>query len=117
VHVSGLLSAQAPDTEVAAHSGDEVFDARARREIRSRLDALAAGRDEAETAGDAVRAARAKAERDGLERARKSVTARMRNSIRRTGQEHPGLARHLDRAVDTGVWCVYRPEHPIRWAL
>lgn len=138
VHVSELISAQAPDTELAARSGDEVFDARARREIRSRLDALAASRDEAEAAGDAVRAARAKAERDelihaltlavgrdgrprilgdGLERARKSVTARIRNSIRRMGEEHPDLARHLDRAVDTGVWCVYRPEHPIQWTL
>jgi tetratricopeptide (TPR) repeat protein len=138
VHVSELVSAQAPDTEVAARSGDEVFDARARREIRGRLDALAADRDEAEAAGDTVRAARAKAERDelvhaltlavgrdgrprilgdGLERARKSVTARMRNSIRRIGAEHPDLTRHLDRAVDTGVWCVYRPEHPIEWKL
>jgi tetratricopeptide (TPR) repeat protein len=138
VHVSELISAQAPATEVAARSGDEVFDARARREIRSRLDALAADQDEAEAVGDTVRAARAKAERDelihaltlaagrggrprilgdGLERARKSVTARVRNSIRRIGQEHPGLARHLDRAVDTGVWCVYRPEHPVQWML
>jgi tetratricopeptide (TPR) repeat protein len=138
VHVSELVSAQAPDTEVAARAGDEVFDARARREIRSRLDALAADRDEAEAVGDTVRAARAKAERDelvhaltlavgrdgrprilgdGLERARKSVTARIRNSIRRIGEEHPDLTRHLDRAVDTGVWCVYRPEHPIEWTL
>ncbi|HEX3716155.1 MAG TPA: AAA family ATPase [Trebonia sp.] len=138
VHVSELVSAQAPDTEVAARSGDEVLDARARREIRSRLDALAADRDEAAAVGDAVRAARAKAERDelihaltlavgrdgrprilgdGLERARKSVTARIRNSIRRIGEEHPDLARHLDRAVDTGVWCVYRPEHPVQWTL
>ena len=54
---------------------------------------------------------------DGLERARKSVTARIRNSIRRMGEEHPDLARHLDRAVDTGVWCVYRPEHPVQWTL
>ena len=113
VHVSELVSAQAPDTEVAARSGDEVFDARARQEIRSRLDALAADRDEAEAAGDTVRAARAKAERDelihaltlavgrdgrprilgdGLERARKSVTARIRHSIRRIGAEHPDLA-------------------------
>jgi len=25
------------------------------------------------------------------------------------------LCRHLDRAVDTGIWCVYRPERPVEW--
>jgi tetratricopeptide (TPR) repeat protein len=138
VHVSELLSAQAPQTEVAARSGADIFDARARREIRARLQSLADDEDDARAMGDLERAARAKTERDRLvtavtsaaglggqpralgdplERARKTVTARIRNSIRRIGALHPALGRHLDRAVDTGVWCVYRPERRISWQV
>jgi hypothetical protein len=138
VHVSELLSAQAPGTEIAARSGADIFDIRARREIRARLRELADDGDDAQAMGDLERAARARAERDELiaavtsaaglggqpralgdplERARKTVTARIRNSIRRIAAQHPDLGRHLDRAVDTGVWCVYRPERPVSWLL
>jgi tetratricopeptide (TPR) repeat protein len=118
--------------------GQEIFDARARREIRARLDDLADEVADAEAASDLARAARARDERDrviaaltaatGLggrsrklddpgERARKTVTARIRNSFRRIERAHPDLARHLERSIDTGSWCVYRPEHPVNWRL
>jgi hypothetical protein len=29
---------------------------------------------------------------------------------------HPELGRHLERSVDTGALCAYRPAEPIRWA-
>lgn len=32
-------------------------------------------------------------------------------------REHPPLARHLERSIDTGLWCVYRPEQPVRWRM
>jgi len=32
-------------------------------------------------------------------------------------REHASLARHLERSIDTGLWCVYRPEQPVRWRL
>jgi hypothetical protein len=43
------------------------------------------------------------------ERARKAVTARIRDAIRRIGAAHPDLGRHLDRAVRTGTVCRYDP--------
>ncbi len=90
--------------------------------------------DDAEAANDLGRAERAREERDELidtvtsglglggrsrrlddpmERARKTVTARIRNSIERLDRLHPALARHLDRAVDTGSWCADPPSS--RW--
>lgn len=41
------------------------------------------------------------------ERARKAVTARIRDAVRRIEQEHPELAAHLDAALVTGVRCRY----------
>jgi hypothetical protein len=41
------------------------------------------------------------------ERARKAVTARIRDAIRRIETVLPELGRHLDRAVRTGHLCRY----------
>jgi pimeloyl-ACP methyl ester carboxylesterase len=49
------------------------------------------------------------------ERARKAVTARLRDAIGRVRQVHPELGAHLDGAISTGLTCVYKPERPIRW--
>lgn len=53
------------------------------------------------------------------ERARKAVSARIRDAIRRLEPSAPQLAVHLDRAVVTGTWCRYRsqgaPTWEIRW--
>jgi hypothetical protein len=53
------------------------------------------------------------------ERARKAVSARIRDAIRRLEPAAPHLAAHLDRAVITGTWCRYRsqgaPSWQIRW--
>jgi tetratricopeptide (TPR) repeat protein len=53
------------------------------------------------------------------ERARKAVSARIRDAIRRLEPSAPQLAAHLDRAVVTGTWCRYRsqgaPSWQIRW--
>jgi hypothetical protein len=43
------------------------------------------------------------------ERARKAVTARIRDAIRRIGAVHPELGAHLDRTVRTGRTCRYDP--------
>jgi hypothetical protein len=50
-----------------------------------------------------------------VERARKAVAMRITTALRSIGQVHPVLARHLDLAVATGRFCVYRPEHPVIW--
>jgi hypothetical protein len=43
------------------------------------------------------------------ERARKAVTARIRDAIHRMAETHPELGAHLDRSVRTGTTCSYSP--------
>jgi hypothetical protein len=44
------------------------------------------------------------------ERARKAVTARIRDAIRRISDAHPELGRHLDCTIRTGTTCSYEPD-------
>jgi len=121
-------------------SGDlgEVLDARARTAFRARVGELEAEVADAEAANDRARAERARAEREFLvdelaaalglggrprrsgdlhERARKAVSGRIRLTIERLAESHPGLARHLTNSIRTGVFCSYQPEHPVSWEL
>lgn len=43
------------------------------------------------------------------ERARKAVTARIRDAIKRIGQVHPEFGVHLDQTIRTGLICRYEP--------
>jgi hypothetical protein len=54
---------------------------------------------------------------EGTDRARKTVTARIRYAIERVRRVHPALAEHLDRTVSTGVRCCYSPAEPVAWHL
>jgi tetratricopeptide (TPR) repeat protein len=117
---------------------DEVFDATARRQIRACVADLASEIAEAESWNDPERAARARTERDVLlrelavaagaggqarllgdqaERARKTVTARIRDVIGRIEQVHPALGAHLRASVTTGTRCAYSPQTPVSWQL
>ncbi len=51
------------------------------------------------------------------ERARSAVTRRIRDTIRRIADEHEALGRHLDRSIQTGVFCSYRPDTNPGWAI
>ena len=51
------------------------------------------------------------------ERARSTVTWRIRNAIRKIAAAHPRLGRHLENTVRTGTFCGYEPETPTIWAL
>jgi hypothetical protein len=48
------------------------------------------------------------------ERARKAVTARIRDAIRRISDAHPELGTHLDRTILTGTTCRYEPDRARR---
>jgi hypothetical protein len=93
---------------------------------------------EAESWNDPERAARARTERDILlrelavaagaggqarllgdqaERARKTVTARIRDIISRIEHVHPALGAHLRASVTTGTRCAYSPQTPVTWQL
>jgi hypothetical protein len=117
---------------------DEVLDERARRELRARLGELEEEIEQAERWSDPERAARARQERDALveelaaaaglggrarrlddpsERARKAVTARIRDVIARVERLHPDLGAHLRASVTTGTFCGYSPAAPTAWEL
>ncbi|MFI6673739.1 ATP-binding protein [Kribbella sp. NPDC050470] len=52
---------------------------------------------------------------DQGERARKAVAMRIATAIRAIRAVHPALAHHLELAVSTGRFCVYRPEENTTW--
>lgn len=54
-----------------------------------------------------------------VERARSSVTRSLRYALRRLSEAHPDLGAHLDRHIETGTYCSYRPDplHPLTWDL
>ncbi len=121
---------RAPGRLAAAPDTGEVIDAQARSAYRQRLRELEEAAAEADAAADIERSARVAAERDALiealtqayglggrvrrpgsaaERARTAVTARIKDAIRRIGEAHPDLGRHLARSVRTGTFCSYDP--------
>ena len=115
----------------------DVIDQRARDAYRRRLTELDEEIDDADQAGDPERSARATAEKDALvaqlaaayglggrprragdpaERARQTVTARIRDALGRIEAVHPELGQHLRRSVRTGRICVYEPDSPVHWS-
>ena len=53
---------------------------------------------------------------EAVERARKAVTNRIRQTLVRVASVHQVLGLHLRNAVHTGTCCVYTPERPTRWS-
>jgi hypothetical protein len=51
------------------------------------------------------------------ERARKAITARLREAIHRIEAVLPELGAHLDRSVITGTTCRYEPAKDLTWTL
>lgn len=117
---------------------EPVIDDAARAAYHQRLTELDAAIDDADTRGDAEASARARIERDALvdeltrayglggsvrrtpdhvERARKTVSRRIREIIGRIDRVHPTLGRHLQASIQTGVFCSYRPERDIAWTV
>ena len=116
--------------------GTPALDGRARREIGQELRRLDDAEATAEAAGDGETAALIREQRqllaeavsrdlglggrsrrvgDPVERARKTVSTRIRRTIAAIGRAHPELGRHLERSIDTGSWCAYRPAEPVDW--
>jgi hypothetical protein len=51
-----------------------------------------------------------------VERARKAVTNRIRQTLGRIASVHEVLGLHLRNAVHTGTRCTYTPERPTQWS-
>ncbi|WP_238009457.1 AAA family ATPase [Dactylosporangium sp. AC04546] len=138
VPVAELLDPSAGPELVAARrlGGDPVLDDEAKARYRHHLDLLDEQIDRAALQGDEPRLAALDAERaalleqlraaaglagrtrrlgDEAERARKTVTARIRDTLRRLDERHPALAAHLRETVSTGSACSYRPPSPPPW--
>ncbi|MGB3441559.1 MAG: AAA family ATPase [Actinophytocola sp.] len=122
----------------ASLAGDAVLDDEAKAAYRTRLStldeqiALAAerGNDRLAARYDEERALLLKELRtatglggrtrrlgDEAERARKTVTARIRDTLRKLDTRHPELAEHLRATVATGTTCGYRPDREPAWHL
>ena len=134
--IAGVATAAAAG--LATLGADPVLDDRARAAYRTRLARLDEELAEADTHHDIERSARLAAERDALideltyaaglggrrrrmgdvtERARTTVTARIRDAIGRIERVHPGLGRHLRASIVTGARCSYRPAVTVRWSI
>ena len=123
---------------LAEEGTGEVLDDAARRAYERRVRDLQQDLEDAEADHDVGRAERARAELDAVvdqltaalglggrsrrsagsaERARTTVTQRVRATIRRVEDAHPRLGRHLRASVRTGTFCSYVPEAPVDWRL
>ncbi|HUG09706.1 MAG TPA: hypothetical protein VMM36_01775 [Opitutaceae bacterium] len=119
-------------------AGIEVLDEKARRTYRKRLAELEEEITAAAEADQIARAKKLEEERDALiaelrkssglggrlrktgasdERARTAVTWRIRNAVKKIGEVHPPLSRHLANSIQTGTFCCYQPEQPTAWQL
>ncbi|SEC81431.1 AAA ATPase domain-containing protein [Amycolatopsis tolypomycina] len=135
-----LLAPEGGQTVVAAKGigADPVLDETAKAAYRRRLGHLDEEIDSAADRGDDARAAKLDREREALlaelraaaglggrtrrlgdeaERARKAVTARIRDTLRKLADLHPELAGHLTSSITTGSSCRYAPDPAVRWRL
>jgi len=52
-----------------------------------------------------------------VEKARTAVTWRIRSAIKKIGQVHPALGKHLKISIKTGLICEYAPEKELNWLV
>ena len=133
VHVNTLLGRDDP-----VLGADPVLDDEAKRRYRRRIEALRSDIEVADRIGDETASETATAELeavlrelsaatglggrprrlgDELERARKTVSARIHDTLQRVARVHPELGSHLAAALTVGVRCAYRPAEPVDWEL
>ena len=131
VHVLTLVGQTHPRT-----GADPVLDRHAKAAYKARLDALDDDIDDAVAAGHTDNAEMLRNERvalihelaaaaglggrdrrlgDETERARKTVSARVREAIAKIDHIHPELAKHLRESVHLGTSCSYTPPNPTAW--
>ena len=133
VHVLTLVGHR-----LARMGADPVLDEKAKAAYKARLSFLAGDIEDAEDTGNSGRAEALRSERDALirelagaaglgrrdrklgdeaERARKTVSARVRDALAKVGQVHPELAGHLRSSLRMGTVCSYSPAEPVTWKV
>jgi tetratricopeptide (TPR) repeat protein len=124
-----LLAGEGVDVGDLGSAG-EVIDQKAIAKYKGRIDDLRDGIEEAEGFGDVNRAEKLREELDFLvrelaagvglggrsrkaaaaaERARVNVQRRLKDAIRRMGEQSPALGEYLGWTIRTGTFCSYRP--------
>lgn len=128
-----------PEADAAVRAGgDPVLDDTAREQYRARLTRLEEDLDAAGLDGDTGRRDTLLVEREALirelraatglsgrprrlgdnaEKARKAVSGRIRDSLRKLDDVAPELTAHLRESVSTGTSCRYDPRTPVTWRL
>lgn len=136
--IEGVAADRTVDRRALGDAG-EVLDSRARNAYRHRIEQLRAEADHALEAGLLETAESKQAELEALvgqlaeafglggrprrasstaERARLNVTRALRTAVSGLTQALPGAGEALDRAVRTGMYCVYEPlDDDIRWIV
>jgi len=144
--IAALIGAHGADVHVltlvghhlARMGADPVLDEKAKAAYQARLAGLAGEIEDAQDAGHPGRAEALRSERDALirelaaaaglgrrdrrlgdeaERARKTVSARVRDALAKIGPADPELADHLRRSLRMGTLCSYSPAEPVSWQL
>ncbi len=122
----------------ASGKPEDILDLKARQDYRHRIEELQREIERAEADNDPARLDPARRELDVLidelsratglggrakkmsnssERARSSVTWRIRSAIKKIRAAHPRLGQHLANSIRTGHFCVYSPESTTGWEL
>ena len=104
------------------HRLDTLDDAIDRAVLRQRHDRVSQLEIEREALLDELRRAtglggRDRRLNDDAEKMRKTVTARIRDALRKLDDRHPRMAAHLRDSVRTGAHCSYRPPDAVTWEL
>ena len=136
--VSAMTLMQGAEPTTPPSGSDDVLDAQAKAEFKSRIDTITAELQEARDFNDLGRIERLEHEQEAIlaelqaatglggrsrklkdpaERARKAVSARIKEAIARIADAHPEAGTHLSDAVSTGTYCSYDPNLPIAWDL
>ena len=127
------------DGATAGLQGDEpILDSQAKAEYKQRINELRNDLEEAEQFNDSYRASRYRSEMNAIagqlavavglggrdrrssskaERARSTVTKRIKQAINRITEAVPRLGRHLSARIHTGYFCSYNPnpDRPVVW--
>ncbi|MBI4672778.1 MAG: hypothetical protein HY741_14050 [Chloroflexi bacterium] len=111
--------------------GGKVLDSKAKREYRAKLEELTEKKGIATASGDYVKAEECEREHDSIlaelnrtsglggnsrefagqtENARAAITQRIRGTIRKIKSKNAMLSGYLETTIETGQYCVYRPE-------
>ncbi len=133
-----LIERELDPLDALAGCVDDVVDAKARAQYRSRLGEIEAELEEARAYNDPGRIARLEADRaslmselkstyglhgrprrmsDDLEKARKRVREVIVRAFGKMDKELPALAQYLRATIHLGATPVYRPVAPINWDL